>query len=372
MTHEMSDSDKTLKNLNECRKQKVEVLPPDVNSSCSEFTVVDGKIRYGLSAVKGIGEKAVLSIIAERGEDGPFLDLEDFVTRVDLRAVNKRVIEGLIKCGAFDFANVSRAEMIDRVDEVVRAGQALQREKDTNQMALFSSDTAGIGTIARRSSNRADWPMNLKLAYERESLGFYISGHPLTQYQKVLRKLGAITTDEMGTVKDKAVIRIGGVITALRLKNTRKGDRYATFLLEDWLGSIESIVWPKTYQQIAHLIVADDPVLVTGRVDVSDERINFIVENMESLIDHRDKSASQGVLRIGDNDPFEEKLDPLVGLLKEHEGRCPVKVEMHFGDEIVSVILRDGEETPVCVDPSESLCEKVEQLFGRPGVLSFQ
>lgn len=369
MSNEMEDSDKVLKNLNECRKNNIPVLPPDVNSSIAGFSVDGQSIRYGLSAVKGIGEKAVLAIMQARDEKGAFTDFENFFERVDLRAVNRRVVEGLIKCGAFDFCGLSRCEMINRVEDVLRAGQALQKEQDESQMALFSGK-AGKRSIPRRKSAELEWPVNKKLAFEREALGFYISGHPLTKYKRALQRLGAISTEDARKLTNKTNVKIGAVVTALRLRNTRKGDRYASFILEDDTGTIESLAWPDTYTKIANQIVADEPVLVSGRLDVSDERVNFIVDSLESVIDLRDKNASQGILVFRETDDFQERISEMVQVFRSYQGKCPVRVRLEVEGKEVSLLLRDEQELPVCVHPSEELCDRIEQLFGRP-VLTF-
>lgn len=369
MSHEMGDSDKTLKNLNECRKQRIPVLPPDVNNSVAGFSVREGQIRYGLEAVKGIGEKAVQSVAEEREKSGPFKDFEDFISRVDLHAINKRVVESLIKCGAFDFAHVSRCELMERMEDCLKVAQGLQRQKNTNQMSLFG-EQAGTTQMPRRAYNKPEWPVNKKLAFEREALGFYISGHPLEKFAAELKRLGTITTSDLKSRKRGAEVRVGGVVTALKLKNTKKGDRYATFTLEDWLGTVEAIVWPDVYRRIAHLIVADDPVLVSGRADVTEERCTLIVDNMDSLIALRDKTARQGLLELNAEDDFERHLDQLLKVFHKYEGGCPVKVRLEMSGADVSLVLKDRQAKPVKVVPSEGLCEEVEQLFGRP-VLSF-
>lgn len=369
MSHEMDDSDKTLKNLNECRQQEITVLPPDVNSSLADFSVSKGSIRYGLSAVKGIGEKAVQAVIEARTEGGRFEDLEDFATRVDLRAVNRRCAESLVKCGAFDCTEYTRADLADRLEDVLKAGQSIQRDAETNQVSLFGA-ISDMSTVPRRPKRLPEWPVNKKLAFEREALGFYISGHPLTKFRRIIQHMGAKTTLEVRALENRSMAKIGGVITALRLKNTRRGDRYATFLLEDSFGSIESIVWPDVYSKVAHLIVADDPVVVCGRVDASDERVNYIVDSIESLIDYRDQNASQGILSLSERDKFEDEVSDLVPLLQKYTGKCPVLVRLDTGSEELSLVLRDKDDLPICVHPSEELCDEVEQLFGKP-VLSF-
>lgn len=371
MSHEMEDTDKILKNLNECRKSKIAVLPPAVNESGAGFTVREGKIRYGLEAVKGIGEKAVESILQARDKAGPFSNLEDFVSRVDLHAVNRRVMESLVKCGAFDSSGVSRREMYERLDEVLKTEQSAQRDRDSNQISLFGAAGGDAPrTPQRRSLNLPEWPVNKKLAFEREALGFYISGHPVEKFRGEVQRLGAMTTATLKSSGRQSNVKVGGVITALKLKNTKRGERYATFILEDWLGTVESIVWPDVYRNIAHMIAADDPVLVSGKLDVSDERCTLIVDKMESLISLRDRSATQGLLVLKESDSLDNRLDRLLSLLNKHSGPCPVKVKIDVSGAEVSMMLRDQREAPVCVVPSELLCDEVEQLFGRP-VLTF-
>lgn len=369
MSHEMEDSDKTLKNLNECRKQHIQVLPPDVNSSFAGFSVHNNRIHYGLSAVNGIGDKAVESIVAAR-EKGPFVDLEDFATRVDLKAVNRRVFESLIKCGAFDSSKITRREMMERLEDVLRFGQSLQRDQDTNQISLFGGGATQAPSIPRKSTNRPEWPTNQRLAFEREALGAYISGHPLEKFKKDLKRLGLIHTIDVRSKGRASEVRVGGVVTALKLKNTKKGDRYATFVLEDYLGTIESIVWPDVYRNVAQVLAADDPVICSGRPDVSEERCTLIVNKLESLTGLRDRSATQGLLVLLENDKLEERLDPLLNLLRRHPGNCPVKVKIEIEGAEVSLALKDRGQSVVSVVPSEALCDEVEQIFGRP-VLSF-
>ncbi|MBN8551142.1 MAG: DNA polymerase III subunit alpha, partial [Deltaproteobacteria bacterium] len=369
MSHEMGDSDKTLKNLNECRKQHIEVLPPDVNASMAGFSVLNGKIHYGLSAVSGIGDKAVESIVAAR-EKGPFVDLEDFVARVDLKAVNRRVVESLIKCGAFDASKITRREMMERLEDVLRFGQSLQRDQDTNQMSLFGGGATQAPSIPRKSTNRPEWPVNQKLTFEREALGTYISGHPLEKFKKDLKRLGLIHTVDVRSKGRATEVRVGGVVTALKLKNTKKGDRYASFVLEDYLGTIECLVWPDVYRNVAQILAADDPVICIGRPDVSEERCTLIVNKLDSLTGLRDRSATQGLLVLAENDKLEERLDPLLTLFRRHAGNCPIKVKLEIEGAEVSVALKDRGQSAVSVVPSEALCDEVEQIFGRP-VLSF-
>lgn len=369
MSLEMGDSDKTLKNLNDCRKQGTEVLPPDVNLSVADFSVHDGKICYGLSAVKGVGEKAVEKIVEARHEGGAFESLEDFVERVDLRAINRRVLESFIKCGAFDSCEKSRSSMYERLEDVLRAGQALQRDKDTNQIGLFGASEQG-GSIPRKVVEVPDWPINKRLAYEREALGFYISGHPIAKYSSLLMSIGARSIHKLKDLKSGSQVKVGGVITALRLRNTRKGDRYASFQFEDPTGTVDSIAWPDSYQKMAALMVADEPLVASGRVDVTDERVSFIVDSMESLFSCREKTASAGELRLSSEEATESRLELLTKLFARHVGTCPVRLVLEHEAGEITFQLRDKEESPILIHISEDLCDEVEQVFGRPA-LSF-
>jgi DNA polymerase-3 subunit alpha len=366
MTHDMEDSDKTFKNFNECRRQGIAVLPPDINESSANFTVRDGKILFGLEAVKGTGQKAVEAIQRAR-EKGPFTDLEDLIARVDLNHVNKRVFENMVRSGALDFSKETRRSMNERLEDTLRA-YSHQKDVDPNQMNLFGSGPSRP-VVARRAIALPEWPINQKLSYEREALGFYISGHPLEKFRWDLKRLGAVSTSE---VKSKRMrdVRVGGVITALKLKNTKKGDRYASFGLEDWLGTIDSLVWPDTYRKVHSLIVPDEPVLVTGRADVTDERCVLIIDKMESLIQLRDRSATEGFLMLTGRDDIERRMPAVQSIFQKYAGSCPVKVRLQLEDGEVSIVLRDSANSPICVGPSEALCEEVEQLFGRP-VLTF-
>lgn len=374
LSHEMDDSDKVVKNLNECKRQKIAVVPPDINESSADFSVRKEKILYGLAAVKGIGEKAV-QVIVEARKDTPFVDLPDFARRVDLGTVNRRVLEGLIKCGAFDSCSsqqhqLSRRAMVEALDDVLRAAVSLNSERNTNQISLFGAQSpAALGHIEIKAIS--EWPVNQKLAFERDALGFYLTGHPLAKFASDMARFGLISISDLKSKKRSLPeVRVAGVITALKLKNTKKGDRYASFVFEDSLATIESLVWPDTYRKVATLIVADEPVLVTGKLDIGEERCSLIVNAIESLTDLRDKRAKLGLLSLSSAEGQEAHIRQVVDVFGRHKGTCPVKVRLEVDGAEVTIDLRDVREAQICVVPSEALCEEVEQVFGRP-VLSF-
>jgi DNA polymerase-3 subunit alpha len=373
MTSEMGDTDKIIKNLAECRAKEIDVLAPDINESRADFTPVDGKIRFGLAAVKNVGEKAVELILESREKDGPFESLFDFCQRVDLTAVNRRVIESLIKCGAFDSTRVSRARMMAALDDAIRAAQALQRDSDSTQIDMFS--LLGAAPIAKKPAGIypqvEEWSVPQSLAFEKEALGFYISGHPLDKYDGIVKKL---TSGSIAELKERAKpgdLRIVGVVSALKLRNTKKGDRYASFNLEDKSGFVEVVAWPDIYRKCTELIGSDDPILVKGRMEVGEERVQVFASDISPLAQEASKARQNG----GNGNPSRERIhlyvhesevsnDELVRLreaLLEHPGSCPVF--LHFlspaRDETVLEL-----PPQVRVASGPKLLETVERLFG--------
>ena len=376
MTSEMGDTDKIIKNLGECRDKGIEVLAPDINESRADFTPVNDKIRFGLAAVKNVGEKAVEVILESRSTGGSFESLFDFCRRVDMAAVNRRVIESLIKCGAFDGMAVSRARMNGALDEAMRVGQAYQRDLSSNQIDIF----AMLGTPFKSAMKPGDvyaqvpeWSAQESLAFEKEALGFYISGHPLDKFERVLTKItnGAITA-----IKEKALsgeVKIGGVVSALKLRNTKKGDRYGSFNLEDKTGFIEVITWPDVYKKCADLLGADDPIFIKGRLEVGEERLQVIANEVLSLSEaaknHKNGNGKPNGNGTGEKvhvyiREAEVSADELVRLrdtLLDYPGRATVFLHMLTSPNGETVI-----ELPeqVRINSSPELEQTVERLFG--------
>lgn len=369
MTFEMSDSDKTLKNLTECRKTGIAILPPDICASGASFRVEDGGIRYGLEAVKGVGEKAVQSVLAERDKVGEFKSFEDFIERLDLRAVNKKVIDSFVKCGAFDKFGVTRRELSEGLDANLALAQARQRDVASAQMSLFSAK-GGVPPLKLRFMALSEWSSKVKLAFEKEVLGFYISGHPLERFVDDVRRLGLRSTVQVreGGPKDK--VSIGGMISALKLKNTKKGDRYASFTFEDFSGTIESVMWPDTYQQYHQVLAGDEPVIIHGRADITEERATIIVEKIEEFASVRARSARLGRLELYASDP-PEALMALSKLFAKYQGGCPLRVTADFLGTERWISLKQSTGEPVRVEPLEALLEESERILGRPA-LNFQ
>jgi DNA polymerase-3 subunit alpha len=270
--------------------------------------------------------------------------------------------------------------MLARLEDQMHLAQQMQGEAASNQISLFGGGTSPR-SLPKKKEQVPEWPTNQKLALEREALGMYLSGHPLEKFRNDVKRLGAMTIAELKEIdptsaprkngrRSFAEVRVAGVVTALKLKNTKKGDRYASFTFEDFSGTIETLVWPDAYQKVAHLLVADEPMLLIGRPDITEDRSILIAEKMDSLISIRDKSATHGLLLLKDEDNIEERLPSLLSVLKKHAGPCPVRVRLLLPHAEVSLALRDERQQAISVLPSEGLSDEVERLFGRP-VLSF-
>ncbi|MGI6680463.1 MAG: DNA polymerase III subunit alpha [Bdellovibrionota bacterium] len=369
MSHEADDTDKVLKNFNECKKHGIKILPPDVNKSYANFSVNAGKIRFGLSAIKAVGEKAVLAIIEEREKCGEYKDLEDLVLRVPVSALNKRVLENLIKSGAFDFSGVSKNENLMILDFVLKQASAIQKEKDAEQVSLFDF-CEGSYTIERKRSNMLEFSSNVLLSLEKEALGFYISGHPLYKYKMLLKKLNVISINVAKEKPPKNVnsISLAGVVTFLKLKNTRKGERYANFLLEDDTGSIETFVWPDAYRKIGESLEREEPLLVSGKLDITENRTTFIASEAKVLSEVRRGKASSVIITIDDLEEFRSKKKDFKEIVRKNEGNCPLKIMLNLDDERVLLQLKDISSNNINVSATDDFSDELEQNFASVNV----
>lgn len=369
MTFEMSDTDKTLKNLNECHQMKISVLPPHVNSGGIGFSVVGKDILYGLAAIKGVGEKIIEKLVEERA-NGPYTGLLDFCVRLGASGLNRRVLESLIKSGAFDWTNVPRKELHDHVEEVIKISSRVRERQDSPQIGLFDAQEPEVlsDEVFLPMVGRSDWPSNVKLSKERESLGFYLSGHPLERFREDISRLGMLTTSAVKEAADGSVVQLAGVITFLKLKNTKKGDRYATCVAEDLLGTLETVVWPDTYKDVQELLSTEEPLMLRGRVDSSDERCVFILQHAEPLTQIRDASASEALIRLDAGRTPKAKVVDLKKVLSRYKGDCKVTVLVQKPSHSETFLTLPKE---MWVQPSEELCNELERVFGE-NVLSFR
>jgi len=325
MTLEMDDADRTHKNIAEARERKIPVLPPDVNESREHFTVVEGKIRFGLGGIKGVGAKAIQAILTERDGDGPFRGLDDLVRRVRSAHANRRVFENLIKCGALDSTTVDRSSLLAGLDDVMR--WASNAASNLDQHNLFGGGANGEPERFVFPS-AATWSQQELLTAEKETLGFFITAHPLDRFEKQLARLVTCKTVDLRNLPGQTKVTLAGVVQGLRLKNSRKGDRYATFFLEDKHGIVEVIAWPETFRKNEPLITGSDPLCLSGKLDVSEERRQIIAEELTRLEDARARSIRELQISLDARRVTRADMESLLQTLKRYPGSCPAFVHV--------------------------------------------
>jgi DNA polymerase-3 subunit alpha len=398
LTSERANTDKIVQYIGECREIGIPVLPPDVNQSEMFFTVVpasgrtegeataraaseaeltpaqpplparDAAVRFGLAAIKNVGEGAVEAVLAAREAGGPFRSLFDFCERVDMRSVNRRVVESFIKSGSFDAIDARRSALYAAIDRAMEAGQKRQRDREQGQASLLGM--LGAGEAGRASPEQiADappWPEAERLTFEKESLGFFITGHPLERFRSELQQWASAST---GTLLQKAAngeVTVGGIVTGLRLIKTKKGERMASFVLEDLEGAVECLVFPETYRKTSGRLADDQVVLVKAKPEVLDEgRARLLVADVLPLEQAKLTEARFVTIRVPVSTWDRSKGERLRDILGAHPGDCPVTLELvRPGAYAVAL----APSAYYRVRPDGALREEVEGLLG-PGTL---
>ena len=375
LTSEMDRTDKIVQYIEESRAMGLRVEPPDVNVSGAQFTVAGAAIHFGLAAIKNVGGAAIESIVKIRRESGPVPTLEDFCSRADLRLLNRRVLESLIKAGAFDSLKATRAGLLSGLDQAMELGQRRQRDRDEGQASLFDAlGPASAPALPARTMTAGvpEWPHEEMLAYEKEVLGFYLSGHPLEQYRDVARRLNAVTSAELAARPVGARVLLLGLISALTENATKSGNRMAFATLELVDGSIPITVFPEPYRTAAGALKHRGPVLVRGRTDDSDKGRVVLAEEVKPLEDMatsngRDNGGGALTCRIrlqAAADSVDGRLTSLRSLCEEHSGRTPLFVHVVLADQEVVVRVKE-----LLVEPDAAMVAKVEMLLGPGSIL---
>ncbi len=370
LTSEMGDTDKIVKYIDECRAMDLRVQPPDVNVSAVQFSVAGDTIRFGLAAIKNVGEAAMESILATRKQDGPFKSLEDFCARVDLRLVNRRVLESLIKAGAFDSLGLPRAHLMAGVDTALETGQRQQREKAEGQASFFDLlPTPVAAPKAEPIALVAEWDSDQRLEFEKEVLGFYISGHPLARYASMVESFGITSTSEIAAKSAGARVLLFGQVAALKETATKSGSRMAFVTLEDMVGTVEITVFPEPFKAAAEHLRGRQPVLVRGRIDDADKGRVVLADDIRPLeaalaADGRGavKSSSEPNavrVRIRPAGDPRESIAALRTICGNHPGPVPVFVHLLLPAQEVVVRTRG-----LAVDAAPDLVAELNERFG--------
>ncbi len=371
LTSDMDNTDRIVKYINECRDMGITILPPDVNESYRTFSVAGDHIRFGLAAVKNVGGGAVDAIIENRKEKGAYKSLQDFCERVDLSKINKRVVESLIKCGAFDFTGCARAAMAGGVEQLFELAQRTQKERQSGQANIF-------GMLAGKPSGSSEsfqlpqikeWDESEKLKLEKEGIGFYITGHPLEKYLYAMRQMTTATTSYLAECSDGVQVSVGGLITDYRKKLTKKGDQMAFFRLEDLEGAIEVILVPQVFEEYNRILHDDMPVIVTGILNVAEEELPKIRAQKLRPIQQESAVAPQEtccMIELRAAKLRRQTMQQLQQLLQQYQGACSVTFKYVDRDNGITMI-RAGEKFGIA--PSQQLSDKIEELLGKSSVV---
>jgi DNA polymerase-3 subunit alpha len=386
LTIEAANTDKLALYIGECRERGIPVLPPDINESHLHFTVVPAGVRFGLTAIKGLGEGAIRSVLEVRARVGAITSLHQLCEELDLRLVNKRVLEALVKSGACDklipagvSLPVGRARLFGAIDSAIEHGGRRQRDRDQGQADLFGGGDEGQGLTLIRLPDAAPWTEIELLGHEKEVLGLYLSGHPLDRYADVLRTFGARTVGDLvlpdlpasadGTPGRIAFedVHVGGIVAGFRPLKTKKGDRMGVFMLEDAQGVLEVVVFPEAYARFAQLIENGTLVAVRGKFERDDESARLQATEMFPLDALRERLSKAVRIRLN-GDCSRQKLEALWDLLSANKGDRPVAIELEVAGRGKTLRVSADVTPQIRVRPSPQLLSAVEQLCGEGSV----
>ena len=343
----------------------IEVLPPDINEGMNDFTVKDGKLIYSLHAIKNVGSQVIDRIVEEREENGKYESISDFIRRIGAKEVNKRAVENFIKAGAFDSLGGNRKQFIQVYETIMDDVAAENKKLNSNQMTIFDI----IPTDERKAMeiklpNVPEFSKNEILSMEKEVLGVYISGHPLDDVKDVWKKNVTATTADFeyleelqgSRLPDKKRVTIGGIVTNLNVRLTRRKETMAIFELEDLVGRVEIMVFPQAYERLREYLIEDNPVFVTGRV-TTEEDVNskLIAEEITSFTE----VPKTLWLKFDDMGKYNELWGKINNILNEHRGIDDVNIRIIKENKLKTLTRRE-----LGVNADEKLIERLEEILG--------
>ncbi len=393
LTIEAANTDKLALYIAESRERGIAVLPPDINESQLQFSVVPDGVRFGLTAIKGLGEGAILAILDVRARIGRIASLHQLAEELDLRLANRRVFEALVKSGACDALAqtpgaapvppaLGRARLLRAIDAAIEHGARVQRDREQGQANLFGDGAPAEGeTAAGVLPDAPAWSEMEWLAFEKEALGLYLSGHPVDRHASALRALGARTVGDLvlaeaPPAEDGAPTRlviedvaVGGIVSAVRALKTKKGDPMAVFTLEDHQGAVEVVAFPETYGRFRHLIDIGALLLVRGRFERDDDSSRFQAAELSPLETVRERLAKAVAIHLPASAASRATLEALWDLLAQHQGDRPIVLELEVAHASRRFRVRADVTAQIRVRPSEQLVTAVERLCGAGSVV---
>ncbi|MCK4400992.1 DNA polymerase III subunit alpha [bacterium] len=367
LNSELQNTDKIVLYISECKDMGIDVLQPDINKSYAKFTIEGKNIRFGLAAIKNVGEAALNSIIKIRQDRGNFKSLYDFCERVDLRTANKRVIESLIKAGTFNFDR-SRAQIMHTLDHAIKVGQQIQKDTQRGQTLFFDvfESQKEFREDVHKFADVEEWSESKLLAYEKEVLGFYVSGHPLAKHENTIKSFTTASDVLISKHQDGEEIYIGGIINIVKKLLTRKDKkRMCAFTLEDMQGTIEVLVYPPVFEKFYNLIEIDKLLLVKGRLDLRDDQPKIIASDIIPLSEAEEKLTKAIHLKLISTGLDEQTLQKLKDLLAQYPGKSIVYLHVLIPQSGEVTMLADPK---IHVSPKKDLLVKLRRLIGQEAV----
>jgi len=368
MTSERNNSDSVIKYMDECRVHGIKVLSPDVNKSDSHFVVSDGCIRFGIAAVKGIGDAAIESIVTIREKDGPYESLYDFCERVNTSKANKKVLEALIKCGAFDSSGVKRSQMMAVLEDALEHGSRIQREKADSQLDLFADSNMGVvlPTSVPKLPDIEEWEDNVLLGLEKEVLGFYITGHPLEKFNDIIQKYTNVNSTSLHEMANEKMIRMGGTIKVLKVHKTKKGDMMAFCAIEDQYGSVEVVVFPNLYARRHPLLAEEQIVILEAEVQKTENIVKLIGEKIVPIEQAGEEWTSGIIIEVDAHRYDSHTLEQLKPIIERYPGDCISCLKICIDDGNPAVMVKLSDQYLSCSD--SSFFKEVETLLGEGSI----
>lgn len=368
ITSVLDRTDKVSEYIAHCRKMGISILPPDINEGYSQFSVSDGAIRYGLSALKSVGRPVIDAVVEERNRNGKYKDLKDFVSRLSNKEVNKRTIESFIKSGAFDSFEANRRQMMMVYVDVIDSVNRERKNAMTGQMSLLDF----LGEEEKKDFDIpypkvSEYEKEEKLANEKEVLGVYVSGHPLEDYQELMQKnIDATTHDFMpdpekgeAVAKDQNFYTIGGMVSAKTVKLTKNNQNMAFITLEDLLGTIEVVVFPKKYEQYRQYLEQDSKVFVYGRASISEDEGKILLEKAVPFSD----LPRTVYLQCLNREDYQNKESAIYSILDDYPGESSVTICLKEEN------LRKALGKQFAVQVCDGMIAQLKQLLGDGKVL---
>ncbi|MBS1271251.1 MAG: DNA polymerase III subunit alpha [Candidatus Marinimicrobia bacterium] len=370
LTSEMTDTDRVVILTNDCRKMGIEVLPPDVNSSEANFYPKGNAVVFGLNAIKNVGLKAAENIAKVRKEDGPYESVFDFVKRVNLQLVNRKVLESLNKAGAMDSLPGTRSQRDEIIEAALQFGQRYQAQRDDTQVDLFGTAEGGVESVISTPSlpDIPEWGAQQRMKEEKALIGFYLTGHPLQKYEDTLNAFDTIDIADPESVQDREKIRVGGMISDMKIHYTRRGNKEMAFVtLEGLQGEAELVVFPDTYAEVKELLKPDAMIFIEGRVsDQShdDDQIKLIATDIVPLAQAQEKFARNLHISVEVDKMKVTDVEDLKRLTARFDGDCGLLFHINTATQNTRVVRANS----LTVNPDHQLIAKLRDRFGTDNI----